>query len=181
MVKQHLNMIASLNVQYTYNYFLDGNKYKVSYDNSNEVSGVTYIYSRITKFLITVSLIFVLFSLLLYSFISSSIDSYKKEIGVIRSVGTRNIDIIKIFTIESLFIGLLSWVFGTIIWIVECIAMNNYMFGRLYFELNGVIINPVSSLIVLIFDIVLSIILTASVINKINIIKPIDVILNRYE
>jgi len=175
------DVFTNFDVLYTYNYFGVGEKYRVSYDNSSNVSSVIYVYSRIKKFLLVTSLIFVLFSLLLiYNFISNSIDSYRKQIGILRSIGTRNIDIIKIFIIESLLIGGISWLFGTVIWLIECYVMNNSIFGSFYFKLNGIVINPISSIIVLIFDILLSILLTISVINKINKIKPIDVILNKY-
>ena len=51
-------------------------------------------------------------ALLLFSFISASINAKKKEIGILRAVGARGIDVFKIFIVEGIAVTLLCLVFG---------------------------------------------------------------------
>ena len=66
-----------------------------------------------------------------------------------------------------------------IVWLIECKILNNYLFDNLYFTLNGIVIKPIVVFIVLIFNIFVSFIITSILINKINKVKPIEVILNK--
>ena len=72
------------------------------------------------------SLIFGLFgALLLGNFISSSIFDKRKEIGIIRSLGGRNVDIYKIFASESLATSILSTLVATIFSIITAYVANS--------------------------------------------------------
>ncbi len=174
------NLFNELTVMYDESYFLPGNKFFISYDNSLRVSSVIYVYSIIKKYLLSLSLIFIGFtSLLILNFISNSISSYKKEIGILRSIGTKSIDIVKLFGIETLLIALLSWIFGIIVWLVQCYLLNDSIFGNLYFILDGILINPLVPIIVLVFNFIISLLITIILIDKINKVKPIEVILDR--
>ena len=174
------NIFNNTTVLYTEDYFLPGEKYVVTYDNSTNVSGVIYAYRMLKRFLASLSIIFICFSaLLILNFISVSIDSFRKEIGILRSIGTTNRDVIKLFGCETFLIAFISWIFGMIVWLIECKILNNYLFDNLYFTLNGIVIKPIVVFIVLIFNIFVSFIITSILINKINKVKPIEVILNK--
>ena len=174
------NIFDNLEVLYSKNYNKDGEKYRVSYDNSIRVSSIIFVYSFIKRYLFSLCLVFVCFtSLVILNFISNSITIYKKQIGILRSIGTRNKDVIKIFNYEAIILGTISWFFGVIVWVVECRVLNNSMFGNTYFILNGIVSNYMVPFIVLIFNILVSMMITIILINKINEVKPIDVILDR--
>ncbi len=174
------NVYEKLNVLYDDEYNTEGNKYLVSYDNSLRVSYVIYVYKMIRSYLLTLALVFIIFtSLLILNFISNSIMSFKKQIGILRSSGATLKDILKIFGCETLLINIISFVFGLIIWLIECKILNNSIFGNTYFILNGIVINMLVPLIVFMFDIFITLIITILLINKVNEVKPIDVILNK--
>ena len=178
--KMLTKIFDELTTIYSSSYFDPGVKYFVSYDNSDRVSSIVYAYTFLKKYLLTLSIIFTGFtSLLILAFISNSITNYKKEIGILRSIGTTNKAVIKVFGCEALLIAFLSWIFGTIIWIIECYVLNDSIFGNMYFTLNGIVLNPIVTVIVLIFNVIISILITILLINKINEVKPIDVILDR--
>ena len=169
-----------LDILYSRTYFFPDIKYIVSFDNSQRVSMVIYVYNMIKNYLFYLSLIFVCFAaLLMLNFISNSITSVKKQIGILRSIGTKNKDVIKIFACETLIISLISVLFGIIIWLIECKLLNNSMFGGEFFILNGIVINGLVPIIVIVFTILISLFITIILINKINEVKPIDVILDR--
>ena len=132
------------------------------------------------RYLFTFSVVFVLFSILLIlNYISASITTYKKEIGILRSIGTSSGGVTKIFVIETLLIGLIAWVFGILMWIVESYELNNSFFGNMFFKLRGIVINPSTVIISLAFIVIASLLITCLLMEKINKVKPIDVVLNR--
>lgn len=53
--------------------------------------------------------------LMLFVFISSSLNSKKRDIGILRALGARKIDIIKIFLCESIIVSIFSFIFSSII------------------------------------------------------------------
>ena len=174
------NVFNELEVMYSKKYFYPGNKYIISFSNSTKVSGIIYLYSFIKRFLFALSLMFICFAfLLILNFISNTITNVKKQIGILRSIGTSNKDVIKIFGCEALIISIISSIFGIIVWLVESKVLNNYFFGDEFFILNGVVTKPIVALLSLLFNIIISLIITIVLINKINKVKPIDVILDR--
>lgn len=66
-------------------------------------------------------------SLLLFNFISVSISNKKKEIGILRAVGARGIDVFKIFFAESGIIVGICTVLALIGSFVACTILNNVL------------------------------------------------------
>ena len=62
--------------------------------------------------------------LLLFNFISVSISNKKKEIGILRAVGARGMDVFKIFFSEAALIGLFCYVLSVIVCFVLCDVLN---------------------------------------------------------
>ena len=174
------NIFNELDYLYNKKFYDEGEKYYLSFNNSNKTYSVIYLYRMFRRYLFTFCIIFVLFSILLIlNYISASITTYKKEIGILRSIGTSSGGVTKIFVIETLLIGIISWVFGLILWIIESYELNNSFFGNLYFTLRGIVINPNVFIISLSFIIGASLLITCLLMEKINKVKPIDVVLNR--
>lgn len=63
--------------------------------------------------------------LLMFNFISASITAKKKEIGILRAIGARSIDVFKIFFSEALIIALICIVFAMVGTLGACILINN--------------------------------------------------------
>ena len=125
-------------------------------------------------------MVFVFFTLLLFSnFIAVSISYCKKEIGILRALGTTNKDITKIFCYESIIIGLVAWILSTIGWNVVCDILNNSLFGNMYYTLNGIVKHPLVPTITCMFTILIALLITAVSTSRTSKIKPIDAILNK--
>ena len=158
-------------VEYTYNV------YGVSETDLSEIIN-TYIILK--KYILIVSLVFTIFAILLFSnFIGISISYSKKEIGILKALGAKNIDTLKIFAYEALIIGIISWIISVIGWNYICDLLNTNMFGNAYYILKGFVKSSLIPIGMFIFTIIISIIITAIAIRKTNKIKPIDAILNR--
>ena len=157
-----------------------GTFYTYTPHHENDISSVITTYDALYKYILVVSLVFVLFAVLLFSnFIGVSISYSKKEIGILRALGARNKDTLKIFTYESLIIGLISWILAVIGWIYTCDLLNNSMFGNMYYTLNGILKSPLVPLGMFIFTIIISLVVTFTAMSRVNRIKPIDAILNK--
>ena len=63
-------------------------------------------------------------ALLLFNFISASIGAKKKDIGILRAVGARGIDVYQIFMVEGVIITLLCFALGSVLSEIACIAVN---------------------------------------------------------
>ena len=77
-----------------------------------------------TVFLITGIVFAVFAALMLFNFISSSISSKTKEIGILRAVGARGSDLFKIFFSESGLIALICIIAAIIISFFVCRSIN---------------------------------------------------------
>ena len=178
----HLKEVFS-NLKYKYTHdFPNGTyySYQIFGLNNNDLSNIIGVYNELYIYLLIISLVFVLFAILLFSnFIGTSISYAKKEIGILRALGARNKDTLKIFTYESLIIGFISWVLSVIGWLYTCSILNQDMFGSMYYKVNGILISPLVPLGMLIFTTLIALVVTFTIMNSINKIKPIDAILNK--
>ena len=97
--------------------------------------------------------------LLLLNFISVSIASKKKDIGILRAVGARGSDVFKVFYSESGIIAAICFVLSTIATFIVCLILNNEMMNS---GLGVPILEfgPVSVLIILGISVVFSFIAT---------------------
>ncbi len=154
--------------------------YTVSVDNQNALAQVMGIYHYLYIYILIVSLVFILFTFLLFTnFIAISISYCKREIGILRALGARNIDVIKIFGYESLVIGVLSWILSMIGWMLVCRLLNQSLFGTMYYTLNGIVTHPLVPILMFVYTICIALFITIVSIKRITRIKPIDAILNK--
>ena len=110
------------NRNYIERYIKDSNEYKASKNISyyDYMSGVSKDFATFIEILTKVLVIFALISLFVSSIMISiityiSVLERNKEIGLLRCLGARRIDIVKVFCSETVLIGLLSGVFGVIL------------------------------------------------------------------
>ena len=107
---------------------LDNGSYSYSMTNSiySEVSTWTNMITTLkTVFLIVGAVTGALAALLLLNFISVSISSKNKDIGILRAVGARGSDVFKIFFSESGLITLICFVLAAVAGGVTCFYLNN--------------------------------------------------------
>lgn len=159
-------------------------KIKDRYSLTNEFSNLLEPYSKIVKsfsiFAFIGLIVFALFSfLLIINFMFNSISARKKDIGILKSLGARNKDIIKIFITEGILLSVLSIIFNLIITYILFEVLNSTMMQIEYSSINPFYINL--KLIFLSTVYITMSILISSIIPllKISRMKPIDAINNR--
>ena len=141
---------------------------------SDDINQLAYIYSFLNKYINIVTLVFILFTILLFSnFIYVSINYSKKQIGILRALGTNKGDIIR------LTVGIISYIVSIILWFIIISILNNSIFGNRGFIFNGIVTHPLVPILMFIYTIIISIIITIISLSKITKIKPIDAILNK--
>ena len=100
------------------------------------------------------------FAILLHmTFIASSIEYKKREIGIIRCLGGRNIDIFKIFASESFCISVTSTILSTVFSIIGCTLINNLV-ARAISNASLLSFGPLNFLVIVGISIIFSAIAT---------------------
>ena len=125
-------------------------------------------------------LVFLIFSFILIgNLVANSITSRKKDIGILKSLGAKKTDIIKIFILEDFILAIIASIISLILLTILFIFLNNTMMETNYVTINAFYISP--KLVILTFSYILILVITASIIPLIKIakMKPIDAILNK--
>ena len=99
-----------------------------------------------TAFLIA-GIVLALFAfLLMFNFISVSISTKKKEIGILRAIGARTLDVYKIFLAESLIIAVICMVIAIGGAWGLCILLNSILTSETFIVVSVFSFGPLSAL-----------------------------------
>lgn len=167
-------------ISYTYD---DGIK-ESSYTLINQVmpmlSTVNSVVETLESVFFYVGIGFAVFAAIMFcNFIATSIANKKREIGILRAVGARGIDVLKIFLNESLIIALINWILAVIACFASTIFINHFIrseFGVLVTVLN---FGPLQIILLLIISVSVACIASSVPVYKISKKKPIDAIKDR--
>lgn len=124
-----------------------------------------------------VGIVFLIFTITLISnFIATSIEYRKKDIGILRAMGARSVDAIKIFIWEGLFIALVSATISSILLVFISKYLNVVMISSSISTVSPFIIGK--SQLLMIYLLVFIVVIVSSVIpiRKISLLRPIDAI-----
>ena len=164
-------------------YPIDGDKYISNTDFINSIAYHEFSMKVASKYLFIVSLFFSLFAiLLLFNFIGLSITDNKKEIGVLRALGTTKKDVSKIYGIQGLLIGFISYLLSILFVIIYSKGENNILLGgslKKVFNVKLFGISFMPLLFMFIFFVVVVLLSSVSVSRRISKMKPIDAINNK--
>ena len=136
-----------------------------------------------SKYIFIIGLVFSLFAVLvLFNFLGLSITDNKKEIGILRALGTTKKDVSKIYSIQGLLIGFVSYLVSILLVIFYAKGENSLLLGKNLLEvfnvnLFGITFN--SLIIMFVFFVVVVLLSVISVTLKISKMKPIDAINNK--
>lgn len=165
-------------------HYEEGNADSVYYRlNNNAVSTLSSINSTfegLSKTFLYIGIAFAVFaSLMLYNFISISINSKKREIGILRAVGARGKDVFSIFFTESMIISLINFLLASIAVFIICAVINSKVRTSLGLEVTLLIPGIRQLALVLAVSLLVAFIGSFLPVFKIARKRPIDAIQNR--
>lgn len=104
----------------------------IVYQYQNEITitlgQINEIVEGLANVFMYIGIVFAIFSaLLLLNYITTSVSYKKKEIGILRAIGARGIDVVGIFTKEAMIISLINFMIALIL-VVGTIIFINYQF-----------------------------------------------------
>lgn len=159
---------------------ISNSKFTTETKYSSNIINIADTLNIISQVAFYFSIIFFVFSLiLLVNFIGSTISSSKKQIGILRALGARKKDIVKIFLIESLLISIISLIFSLVICFACCSIGNDLFVKELLFTIRPIIfsVDIIKELsLVVIIIVLISTIIPA---YKISSMRPVDAIYNK--
>ena len=161
-------------------YPIDNNKYISKTAYSDTILGVSNILEGLSNFCFYISIVFGIFAvILLTNFIVSSITYNRKVIGILRALGTRKIDIFKIYLNEGIILGILSLFLSVFILKIGIIYMNSYISSFLFYHIDFISLsaNNILLLILSVFTVIIASSLFS--VRKIAKMNPVDAILNK--
>ncbi len=138
------------------------------------------IFQGVRKVFLVVGILFAVFASLLFSnFIATSISYKKREIGILRAIGSRSKDVFRIFFAESFLIAMINFLLSLAGTVALCALINNIL--RTNAGLLLTLLNVGVRQIALLFGISLLIAIAASFlpVRKIAAKRPIDAIRDR--
>jgi ABC-type antimicrobial peptide transport system permease subunit len=139
-----------------------------------------YVFEEITGILIWVALGFAIFaSLMLMSFITTSISYKKREIGILRALGARGKDVFGIFFKESLIIALINFLLAFTATSVCAFFINRAMLTELGYNIALLTVTFRQFGLILGISVLAAFIASIIPVSKISKKKPIDAINNR--
>ena len=115
-------------------------------------------------------------ALLLFSFISASINAKKKEIGILRAVGARGIDVFKIFIVEGIAVTLLCLLFGIAGSLAACTVTNGILIAEGVLSYNFFLFGWKNALILLGIAAATALIATCIPVSVFSAKKPVEAI-----
>lgn len=155
----------------------DNKNYNMTTRFSSAMNNISKVVKSIENIAKYVTFGFLFFSIVLLTlFITNNLNVNRKKIGILRSLGTKTQDIIKIFMLESCIIGLFTSILSSFGTIVIINLVNNYITKELFFYVKPIIFN-ISSIVSIVIVIILVIIISLIIpIIKLSRSKPINLI-----
>lgn len=134
----------------------------------------------IQKLAFYVGLVFLAFTtFLIANFMFTSISYRKKEIGVLRALGSRNRDIVKIFLWEALTLSIISGTIASVLLVVVSNFMNTFIKSQISMLTTPFIVSIRQFIVIYLLVFTVTIISSILPIIKISRMKPIDAILKK--
>ncbi len=160
---------------------IDGSEYVLDSDILEIVASSSFSMKFLANYIFIIALFFSLFAVLqLFNYINTNIMDNKKEIGILRSLGTSKFDICKIYLLQGCIVALVSYLIAIGLCYLYSIFENSMLFSSMQqienFDIKLIGIVWQSALIMFVFLFVMVLLSTISAANKISKLKPIDAI-----
>ncbi len=130
-----------------------------------------------TGLVLIIAIVLAIFSVfMLFNYISTSIVSKRRSIGVLRALGSNGKDVFNMFITESLVISLINGAFATLVAFLGCIFVNDYIKNTMNMTIDFAIFGVRQIVIIFLASIVTGIISSLLPIVRICKEKPVDLI-----
>ncbi len=147
---------------------------------SMDVTGMVRTIKVLKDIAFYISAVLLTFTIfLIANFIITSVNYRKKEIGVLRALGSRSIDIVKIFLWEGLVLSTIAGTISAIMLIVVTQVLNGVIMHGVGIILTPFIIGIRQFIVIYLIVIAVTVISSILPIRRISKMKPIDAILNK--
>ena len=158
----------------------DYKKYSINTIYTSTIDTISKTISKTEKLFKYLSIGFLILGIIiLTNYIIVTINSNKKQIGILRSLGTKQSDLFKIYYLESIIIVTISYIFSTILLYFGVIISNNIISKDLFFNVKPIVFNINSLLYMFILIILISFVSSVLPIISLSKKKPIDVIYDK--
>ena len=169
-------LLSNLNFQVTF-LNVGENPYEVSSNIISITNEVSTLYNTLKKGISFLALAFTAFTfLLLLNIVDDTVRYSKKEIGVLRALGTSKKDIFKIFAIETSTITLLSYILSFIGWFILITCLNNWYSSIYSAKAIAFYTSIYTPILTLLLSLGLALCITLLTLEHINKLKPIKLI-----
>lgn len=143
----------------------------------NDVRSVKSFASFATQVFFYVSIAFFIFaSILMMNFIIVSIAYRKKDIGILRAIGARSMDVLKIFVWEGAALALISYIVSLVGLEVLAIIVNNFAQAEIGILISPIILTLRQPIILLFIVVAVTALACAIPVTRIARQRPIDAI-----
>ena len=157
--------------------FPSDGKYLATTRFSNKINDIESVVDSIDKIAKYIALGFMIFAIIILTlFITNSTSVNGKKIGILRALGAKISDIIKIFLLEGVVIGFITFILANIITIVGINSTNLFITKEMYFYVKPLIFDFKTILMILLIVIVTITISLIVPIIKLAMSRPIELI-----
>lgn len=167
-------------ISYTYDDGIENTSYTLNNQVMPMLTSVNSVIDTLaTVFLVGATGLAIFAAVMFCNFIATSIANKKREIGILRAVGARGLDVLKIFLNESLIIALINWLLATVVCLVGVNYINGYIRNKFNMLVTILNFGPLQIIIIFIISIFVAFIASSLPVFNISRKKPIDAIKNR--
>ncbi len=167
-------------ISYTYDDGINDTNYTLINQIMPMLTTVNSIISTLQTVFLFIGIGFAVFAAAMFcNFIATSIANKKREIGILRAVGARGTDVLKIFLNESLMIAGINWIFAVITCGVGTILINQYIRNEFGILVTILDFGLLQIIFLLLISVSVAIIASALPVYNISKKKPIDAIKDR--
>lgn len=157
---------------------LHSENYKVNARSDASLIAIENLMDRfVTIFYIAAAILAVFVTLLLYNFISISIQNKRKDIGILRALGARGRDVMQIFVFEGILIALIIMAISVPSVMIISRFASNYLYSVLPVTLIS--FTPIVALEMCVLTLIIIVLSSFIPVMNISRKKPIDAIKNK--
>jgi len=154
--------------------------YKVTTKFSNTINDINAIVKSLEKISLYITGVFLVFAIILFTlFITASTQQNKKKIGILRAIGLKVSDVIKIFVLESLIINLITFILSNGLTIIAINILNIFITKEINFYIEAIVFKPQTIMFIVIVEILVTIISLVLPIIILSKNKPHELINNK--